>query len=137
MNYFMKEHSKRIYHKRNKYKNRQIIYIGSFSKSKYNGNGKLLGIVEIYVYMTRFKDDQKMERSLYSESMEKKYMKEHLKRMKKMVRASTTMRMEKKYTLDPSEMVCVMGRPCIIPRERKNTLVCFTEVYQRKRKRIF
>ena len=100
-----------------------------------------LGIVEIYVsMMKRFKDDHKNGKdTLYSESTGKKIYEGTFKKDEKDEMASTTMRMEKKYTLDPSEMkVCVMGKePCIIPRERKNTLVCFTEVYQKEKEKDF
>ena len=68
-----------------KYKNRQIIYIGSFSKNKYNGSGKLFGDRgNICIYDGKFKDDQKNGKgTLYSESTGKKIYEGTFKKDKK------------------------------------------------------
>ena len=56
-----------------KYRNGQIIYEGSFSKNKYNGNGKSYGDGHVCIYDGKFKDDKKNGKgTLYSESTGKK-----------------------------------------------------------------
>ena len=57
-----------------KYRNGQIIYIGSFSDNRYNGNGKLFGgRRNTCIYDGKFKNDKKNGTgTLYSESTGKK-----------------------------------------------------------------
>ena len=67
-----------------KYKNRQVVYIGSFSKNKYNGKGKLFAENRMCIYDGKFKDDAKNGKGiLYSESTGKKIYEGFFKKDKK------------------------------------------------------